>query len=251
MPENELYNSKKENETNMRSFINWSILERIKNSPKEYIVQRKVSLLNAFLYGYEYIYLKVDNIEQLEVKYDHIPSIEDYVRKKYNANHIGTRNFESIISFTCEDERDFFYRYYSCLEEYDRTFPIEETISYALVKTPRFTLHELLTGIRNRFPMYFGNYDISGLRAFLDGYFLCKKEYDILLTTYDKKVKAFTDGIVSKDLNLSGEFVTWDRLYRYDRDWKAWGEIDDRQAKEILESFWNDLDAFAGQNDEE
>lgn len=231
----------------MRSFINWGILQRIENSPKDFIVQRKVSLLSAFLFGYEDCYLQLENEKQLELEYEGMLSLEEYAREKYHAGNIGTRNFESIISFTCEDERDFFYKYLDFLKEYEQKHPVKDVISFSLKETPLFELKEMLGGMRKRYPMYFGNYDISGLRAFFDGYFLCKKEYNIPLTAFEIKVREFTDRIICETLNISGEFVTWDRLYRFDRDWQAWGEIEERTAKGILENFWVDLEEFIGE----
>ncbi|MDR2905121.1 MAG: hypothetical protein LBU73_04105 [Helicobacteraceae bacterium] len=249
----------------MRSFINWDILLRIENSPKEFIIQRNVALLNAFLLGYEGVLLQLENEEQLKAKYDAIPSLEEYARKKYNADNIGTRNFKSIISFTCEDERDFFDKYFDFLKEYEQKFPVQESISYILRETsaeltseqkkPDYftvperpcTLEEWLIGIMARFPMYFDYYNISYLRAFLDGYFLCKKEYNIPLTTFETKVRKFTEGIICKDLKLTGEFVSWDRLYRFDRNWSTWGEIEEPAAKKILEEFWKELKQFTGE----
>ena len=249
----------------MRNFINWNILQRIENSPKEFIVQRNVTLLDAFLLGYEDFFLQLENEEQLKAKYANVPSAEEYARKKYDAGNIGSRNFKSILSFTCEDERDFFDKYFEFLKEYEQKYPVQETVSYILRKTPaRLTLQqaepdfytlperphvlkELLAGMRKRYLMYFGIYDISCFRAFLDGYFLCKKEYNIPFTTFDIKVKKFTESIICKALKLTGEFVTWDRLYRYDRDWNAWGKIEEAKAKKILEEFWIDLEKFTGE----
>ncbi len=251
----------------MRSFINWNILHRIDKSPKEYIVQRRVSLLNSFLLGYEDLLLQLENEEKLKEKYENILSLDEYARKKYSANNIGTRNFTSIISFTCEGELDFFSQYLNFLKEYEQTYPIQETISYTVRKFSMKVssqqteadysyntlpnkpneLKEWLKGMRKRYPMYFGNYDISCLRAFLDGYFLSKKEYNIPFTTFDTKVKKFTESIICETLKLTSEFITWDRKYRYDRDWTAWGEISETTAKKILESFWIDLEKFIGE----
>jgi len=230
----------------MRDFINWNILQRIENSPKEFIAQRNVALLNAFLYGYEFFFLQLENEEQLKATYDTVPSLDEYARNKYFADNIGTRNYKSIISFTCEDERDFFSKYLGFLKEYEQKYPVQETVAYTLKEKP-LVLKEWLTGMRKRYPMYFDNYDISCLRAFLDGYFLCKKEYAIPFTTFDAKVREFTESITCKALNLTGEFITWDRLYRYDRDWSAWGEMDETTAKKILEEFWIDLEKFTGE----
>lgn len=249
----------------MRSFINWDILQRIENSPKDFIVQRDVSLLEAFIMGYEDILLRLGNKDQLEEKYKDVPSINEYVLKKYNADNIGTRNCMSVIQFTCEDEREFFYKYFEFLKEYEQKYPIQETLSYivsetAVIQAPTQSEHDYykipqkpnilkswLTAIKNRPGMYFGYNDISCLRAFLDGYFLCKRDYNIPLTMFDTKVREFTDSIICETINLPGEFVTWDRLYRYDRNWTAWGRIEESVAKNILEDFWKDLEKYTGE----
>lgn len=232
----------------MRDFINWNILQRIENSPKEYIVQRDVQLLDAFRMGYEGILLRLENKEQLEEKYTAMPSLNEYGIKKYKADNIGSRNSVTVIQFTCEDEREFFYKYVEFLKEYEQKYPIRETLSYIVRETPvNKTLKQWLTAIKNRPQMYFGSNDISCLRAFLDGYFRCTYDYNIQLTTFDTKVKQFTESITCKTINLSGEFVTWDRLYRYDRNWRAWGRIEDSAAKNILEDFWKDLEKYIGE----
>ena len=228
----------------MKSFIAWDIINRIEASPNEFIGSRRVSLLDAFLFGYESIYLQVDREAQLRAKYENIPSLEEYARDKFHADNIGTRNFKSIISFSCEDEQDFFYKYLAFLKKYEQEFPTEETISYTLRETPQFEFKELLTFMRKRYPMYFGDYDLSKFRAFLDGYFLCKKEYRIPLCEFDKIVRTFTNSITCTILDISGEYVTWDRKYSYDRSWNAWGDISDTDRKNILEEFWGDLDEF-------
>ncbi|MFC4477962.1 hypothetical protein [Flavobacterium chungangensis] len=251
----------------MRTFLNWEILKRIEESPKEYIVQRNVDLLSAFLFGYEDIILELKDKKELEEKYIKMPSIEDYTIKKYNAHHIGTRNITSIISFISENELDFYKNYLSLLKEYEVKYSIEETISYILrqdkkrlKKNPNYeeissyseeslpekmpSLNELFSHMRKRFPMYFGNYNLAPFRAFLDGYFLCKKDYQIALTPFEQKVKSFTKSIVCGSLEIENEFTTWDRKYRYDRDWKSWGDIDTVKEKDILESFWKDMDAY-------
>lgn len=225
----------------MRSFIHWNIIERIADSPKQFIVHRNVGLLNAFLFGYEFIYLMLENESQLKEKYSRVPSLEEFAREKYQANNIGTRNFESLISYNCEDEREFFQRYLDFLREYEETYPIEETVQYILAPVPKISLGELIAAMGKRYPMYFGDNDLASFRCFLDGYFLCKSEYGLLLDELDLKVKAFTEGICCESVSICGSYVTWDRKYRYDRDWRAWGSADEKDMKSLIAAFWLDL----------
>lgn len=228
----------------MRNFIVWDLLNRIENSPEEYIVQRKVSLLESFQFGYEFFYLKIENLEELERRYAEIPSLQEYAMTKYNAHNIGSRNYKSILSFISEDERDFYNNYLNFLKEYESQFSIKEPVNYILVEKPENMLKDVLLGMQQRFLMYFNDYSLADFRAFLDGYFCCKKDYCIPLTPFDKKLKEFTESITCETLNLTGEFVTWDRKYRFSRSWYAWGEITDTHAQHMLLQFWKDLEEF-------
>lgn len=116
----------------MRSFINWEILQQIENSPGDFIVQRKVSLLNSFLFGYEEVCLKLNDKELLEKKYEKVPSLEDYARVKFKADNIGSRCFDSVISYTCEGEHDYYRKYLCFLHEYETHFPTDEVLSWRI-----------------------------------------------------------------------------------------------------------------------
>lgn len=247
----------------MRNFFNWKILHQIDQSPKKYIVQRNINVLNAFLYGYE-ILLELENEEDLKKKYRKTPSAQDYAIKKYKAYNIGTRNLTSIISFISEGQLDLYNNYLNFLKEYESKYPTEEKVTYILRKEISHIEDEnkknksilysedslpqipdfktVLLHIRKRPLMYFGNYSLASIRAFLDGYFFCKNDYEIPFTLFEEKIKSFTESIFCKDLKIENEFTTWDRKYRYERDWNSWGEIDTTKEKEILESFWIDME---------
>lgn len=101
--------------------------------------------------------------------------------------------------------------YLAFLHEDETKFPTEEYICWTLSKKPHFEIKELLKRIRKRFSMCFGVCDLAEVRAFFDGYFLCKNDYKIPSDTFDLKIKSFIESIVCEALNLTGEFVTWDR----------------------------------------
>ncbi|MDR2918059.1 MAG: hypothetical protein LBV72_01670 [Tannerella sp.] len=80
-----------------------------------------------------------------------------------------------------------------------------------------------------------------------NGYFRCKTDYHLPLDAFEEKIKNFTQNIRCESLNLTGDFVTWDRLYRYDRNWSSWGQIEEQSGKEMVEHFWIDLEKFIGE----
>lgn len=241
----------------MRSFYNLELMQRIERSPENYIVQRKVSQFESYMMGYD-MQLQLENEKLLEKKYASMPSLDEYIRHKYHAHNIGTRNCFSIISFVSEDEHDFFQNYFDIHRGYENENPVIESVRYVPREyriftpepnyqksyIPRFALQVYMAAMRKRFRMYFRSYSLADFRAWLDGYFHCKEEYNLPMDAFDIKVREFTRNIICEDLELTGRFVTWDRKYRYDRDWNAWGEIDEAPAKKMLDEFWIDMERY-------
>lgn len=223
----------------MRDFLNWNLLERIENSPREYIVQRNVKLLNSFEMGYTFLCLQLKNREKLERTYEHIPCFDEYFREKYKAGRIGTRKSLCTLPFVCEDERDIYETYFEWMHEYEKTFPVSESIVYIPLPEQRDSLKRLMTEMKRRLPMYLGEYSLAGMRAFLDGHFLCKKEHDLPVDDFEIRVKEFTQQIICEYLSLDSPFVTWDRKYGFDRR-----EYICRNEKELMDLFWSDLEKF-------
>ncbi len=230
----------------MRNFLYGPIMKRIEQAPEHFIVQRDIHLLSAFLYGYQDILLEIDNYSTLCELYLDTPSLEDFARQKYQVSEIRARNFTSLLAWYSEDSRDLFYRYIAFIKEYEATFPVNRDICWVLREKPALPLKILLAGIRRRYPMYFGHNDLSHLRAFLDGYFLCKTEYCLPLDDFEEKVLAFTHSIECEIVSASGLFSTWDRKFRYDREWQPWGDCDGNTATHILAAFWSELEKFTG-----
>lgn len=230
----------------MRNFLYGPIMKRIKQAPEQFIVQRDVNLLNAFLYGYQDILQEIDNYTALRDRYQDTPSIEDFARQKYQACEIKTRGFISLLAWYSEDSRDLFYRYIAFIKEYEATFSVNGDVCWVLREKPALPLKTVLSGIRRRYPMYFGHNNLSHLRAFLDGYFLCITEYSLPLDDFEEKVLAFTQSIECEIFSASGPFSTWDRKFRYDREWQPWGNCDGDIATHILAGFWSELEKFTG-----
>jgi hypothetical protein len=95
----------------MRDFNNLRLIQKIEDNPSDYIIQRKVNLLNSFLFGYEDILLKLKNIETLKNKYENMPSMDEYAKEKYNVVNIGTRNYKTLLKYNCENEVEYFTVY--------------------------------------------------------------------------------------------------------------------------------------------
>ena len=210
-------------------------------------MQRKVNLLDSFLFGYENILLKIKDIEILEKKYKHIPSIQDYAIEKYNGQNIGTRNFRSILKYNSENELEYYNKYLLFIKEYEEKYPVEDIVSFIINDKPEKTLKSVLTAMKIRFPMYFGCYELENLRAFFDGYIKCKKDYNIILDDFENNLIQFLDKIKCKIIDMEGENITWDRKYRYNMCSDAWGPIMEVQAKEIINKFFQEFENSIGE----
>lgn len=228
----------------MRDFFNWSILQRIENEPLRYLKQRNFGQLSAFLHGYETYLLKLANYENLCQEYANYPSIIKFVLTKYQIPYIGSRHFSSIIALYCEDERELFERYFAILHEYETTYPIQTKPQY-VIDVQNFSLKNRLQLIRLRPAMFFSSCELACLRAFIDGYFCCLADYQIPLTEYEKALQVFLATIQSDyHIDTKHEQISWDRLYRFDRDWRAWGNGDNNF--DVMEKFFSDLDTAIG-----
>jgi predicted DNA-binding protein YlxM (UPF0122 family) len=231
----------------MRDFNNLDLIQKIENSPFEYIIQRKVNLLDSFLLGYEHILLTIKNIESLQIKYKNTPSMEEYAREKYNGTSIGSRNFKSILKFNCENELEYYDNYLCFIKEYESKHLLENAIEFTINNKPLHTLKNVLHSIKKRFLMYFGNYDLENFRAFFDGYIRCKRDYGIAIDDFENKIIDFLNRIKCDIIDMDGKNITWDRRYRYNMYWDAWGQIGEIQGKKIIDSFFEETENNIGE----
>ena len=224
----------------MRDFHNIDLLERIENNPKDYIVHRKVNLLDSFIMGYELILLEIKDIEMLEYKYKNIPSLNEYAREKYNANDIGSRNIKSILEYNSENELEYYCKYLNLIKEYESKYLLEDKIEFII--KPKYEFEKILVNIKKRFPMYFGNYNLENLRAFIDGYIICKKDYNIEMDVFDNSITKYLKNIKCSIIEMEDEIITWDRKYTYNKSFSSLN-----CNKEIINDFFIDLENSIGE----
>jgi hypothetical protein len=230
----------------MRDFNNLDLILKIENNPLDYIIHRKVSLLQSYLFGYEYFLLKIKDVEILKDKYKNVPSMDEYGRIKYNGRNIGTRNITSIISYNCENEIEYYDNYLQFIKEYEEKYILEENVVYMIKDEEKYTTENILKAIKTRYPTYFGTYNLENFRAFFDGYIKCKKDYDITIDNYENGIIGFLKTIKCEILNMEGKYITWDRKYRYNKDANPWGEMNGNSGKEIVNNFFTDLEKYIG-----
>jgi hypothetical protein len=223
----------------MRDFNNLNLIERIRLNPKDFIVQRKVDLLDAFILGYEHILLKIKDIEILKDKHKNMPSMQEYAQKIYNGN-IGSRNFKSILEYNCENELEYYHKYIKFIKDYESKYPLKSNLEYIIEQ--QYELKDVLNKMRARYPMYFNNYNLENFRAFFDGYMTCKQENNLETDSFEYKIITFLKNINCEMLAIEDKNITWDRKYTYN---KSFSSLEGN--KEIINQFFDDLEKNTGE----
>jgi hypothetical protein len=223
----------------MRDFNNLSLIERIRLNPNDFIVHRKVDLLDSFIFGYEHILLKIKDIEILKNKYKNIPSMQEHAQEIYNGN-IGSRNFKSILEYNCENELEYYNKYIQFIKDYESKYTLENNIEYIIEQ--QYELKDILNKMRKRYPMYFNNFNLENFRAFFDGYITCKKENNIEIDYFEYKIITFLQNIKCEIIEMEDKNITWDRKYTYN---KSFSSLDGN--KEIINKFFEGLEKNAGE----
>ena len=100
--------------------------------------------------------------------------------------------------------------------EYEANYPIDEIqYSYNLKENLEMDFKQNLKQILKR-PGMFGMFNISYLRAYIDGHFSFKKKYNLNLSRVEQNLLEFVDYWKSQT-NESRPFETWDRPFRFKR----------------------------------
>ena len=185
------------------------------NNTSATIGQRNYGLFKcysmAFDWGLDLVY--DDSTEKLA---EQMPSIEEFVTNQLGENNNRTVRFDYYIGWNSEDQRELFERCFQKILEYENAFPIlEKDYSFKLKTQLKMDLKGNLKHIFMRPGMY-GMENLSHLRAYLDGYFRFKKDYNLTLSETDRKIIDFIKDWKGK-VNKNREFETWDRPFRLEK----------------------------------
>lgn len=258
----------------MRDFNNIDLIGKIEKCPRDYIVHRKVNLLNAFELGY-CILTKIENLEQLKKKYESMPSMNEYAWKKYKykyknisideymkkykntdgpmeeyiqnffleGNNIDPKSFSSILEYISESELEYFNSYLQFINEYESKYLLEEKIEY--IVEPQFKLKKILHDMRKRYALYFGQCDLESFRAFFDGYINCKRDNNLDIDVFESKIINFLKSIECTLIEeMNEKNITWDRKYAYNRFYSISLAY---KNPDLIDCFFNDLEKKIGE----
>jgi hypothetical protein len=200
----------------MRTFHNVDLIKEITQDPFGTIGQRNYRLFKAYAAPYDW-YTDVQINESIKSNVDAMPTIEEYVTNQIGENNLRTVLFDYYIGWISEDSRELFELCINKINEYENTHPIDrDRYSFELKSsTEKLDLKNNLKHMFHRPGMY-GFEGLSGLRAFLDGYFKFKEHHNLKLSEYENRLVKFIEYWKSK-VDKSIPFETWDRPFKLER----------------------------------
>lgn len=197
-----------------------SLLERIRQSPKEHLGQISVSKISNYILGYDLArkFWGLSDVHR-RLSWD---KFREWQESKF---HLCSQNLESICLLVCENEEQafdlFFYFYDMALEECKDDLVIKEDLEVKNFNQHKAqksgTLIEFILnpeGIRKKPAMYFGNdKQISGLWAMGSGFLWAEKDLGIIDSSDTMNFELFQQWLDDRFPIAKGQ--TWDKLFYF------------------------------------
>lgn len=200
----------------MRSFFQITLINEIAENPFAVIGQRRYRLMESYLMPWQlFTEVKIEPDFQKEI--DTMPAIEEFVANEFGEKHSRTVRFDYYLGWIAEDEKQLLDLVINRIQKYESSFPIPlegYSFDYKLNSVPDLR-NSLLKHVLRR-PQVYGVNDFAGLRAFLDGYFRFKSDYQLNLSDYEIKLLQFINYWKCK-VNKSLPFETWDRVFLFEK----------------------------------
>lgn len=201
----------------MKTIFDRILIQRIHENPIKIIGQRDHRAFEAYCMPFDH-YRTIKNKELIEDSLIRYPSIREEIEQEFNIK-LGTRRWTAPLRYISEDERDLYTKSINYMLDYDEKYSINIAPAY-IIKTDRLSLPSILGCIGYRFRMYINGAELAYLRAFIDGYYDLKNQYNLPLTTFEMKLFKLIDNYRKLD---QSNFKTWDRNYRWQWDFQSYG----------------------------
>jgi hypothetical protein len=197
-----------------------SLLERIRQYPKEHLGQICVSRISSYVMGYDFA-RKVWGLPDV-----HRRLSRDKFREWQDSKfHLCRQNIQSLCILVSEDEKQafdlFFEFHHMALAECATDLVIKEDIDSkhfnGVTATKTSTLIELILnteGIRKRPAMYFGNDKLTGLWAMCNGFLWAEKDLGIIDSSDSVNLELFQTWLDERYPFAKGQ--TWDKLFYFE-----------------------------------
>ena len=196
-----------------------SLLERIRQSPKQHLGQISVSKIRSYTMGYDF----ARQFWGLSAVNHRIPW-EKFREWQESKVHLCRQNLESFCLLVCENENqafDLFFEFRDlALEECKINLAVKEDLdakNFNSAKAKKSsTLVEFILnpeGIRKRPGMYFANNKISGLWAMCSGFLWAEKDLGIVDSSDAMNLELFQLWLDERYPIAKGQ--PWDKLFYF------------------------------------
>ncbi|NJM53462.1 MAG: hypothetical protein HC846_08775 [Blastocatellia bacterium] len=198
-----------------------SLLERIRQSPKEHLGQRPISKISSYIMGYDF----ARQMWGLSAIHRRL-SLDKYREWVDSKIHLCRQNLQSFCLLVCEDEKEAFDLFFEfqdlALEECKADLVIKEDIDAKNFNLSQATKSRTLVdfildkeGIRKRPAMYFGNnHQLGGLWAMCSGFLWAEKDLGITDSSDAMNMELFQLWLDERYPIAKGQ--TWDKLFYFE-----------------------------------
>ena len=189
-----------------------NILERIIETPLEFLDRKSIRLLRAFWDGYTH---KMENLEPYQngIKINH--NFQSWLEGKYNIQLC--KSWSNIILLYSENEEEAFYQFIRFKEEYvakTQSSFLETTMPKAASNIKE--LFEVISEIKKRPAMFLGEPSFELCAAYLDGYIKAREDSGKTESEEEKLFSEFKKQIEREKLITTGP--SWKKIVQFYAD---------------------------------
>lgn len=197
----------------MRTFHKLDLIEEVLQDPYGTVGQRNFDLFKSYSFAFNW-YTEVQIDDSVKSLVGGMPTIEEFVTTQIGENNLKTVLFDHYIGWTAEDSRELFELCFKKIKEYESQYPVDQN-DYSFKLKQNVEGLDLRKNLKHMFlrPVMYGLNGLAGLRAYLDGYFKFKKQYQLELSEYESRLFTFITFWKNK-VNKDVPFETWDRPFR-------------------------------------
>lgn len=200
----------------MRTFHNIDLIEKVKANPFNFLGQREFKLVQSFL-------MPIEGATEPKISDKAIskamsyPSMREHIVDKYDFFDTKyTVQWTWAIGFQVENQQELLDRYFDSIFEYEELYPIDRK-NYEINCIAKSNL-DITNTIRIlcEKPYLFGTSSLAEIRAYIEGHFWLKANYNLELTKNEKRLIVFINHWRNKT-NETLKFDTWERVIMKDR----------------------------------
>ena len=171
--------------------------------------------MRSYITPYEQ-FLTIEFAPELEKEITEMPNIEEYVSTELEEEFVGAVRFDYYLGLMAEDEKQLLELAIDYIRKYETVYPLSRHHYNFKCNAPNVDLRNTWLKAMFMRPGMYGIENLACLRAFLDGYFRMKAEYQLPVSEYEEKLLEFI-GYWKARTNPQLPFDTWERAFAYEK----------------------------------